>query len=107
MLADMKIIQRLFVLSVIFAFGTVSIADTFTNQLTKESFHGYVIGPVKDGEIAVYTREKGTKTLKAAEWQIELNQIGRNKKVVVFTIDKEIDLEIKTKTFEEELDDLL
>ncbi|MCJ7729674.1 MAG: hypothetical protein MUO27_07340 [Sedimentisphaerales bacterium] len=88
---------------VLLAFSLACFADTFTNRQTGEVLHGYVAGQAENGETIVSTREKGQVGLNLAQWQIVADRLGRNNKVIILTIDDEIELEIETQALEREV----
>lgn len=95
----MKILQQILfavVLVVLLAAGPAGRADTFSNRQTKEVFHGYATSAVVDGNIVVYTQEKGAVGLNLAEWRITADRLGRNNKVIILTVDDKLMLQIET-----------
>ena len=88
---------------VLLAFGLACFADTFTNRQTGEVLHGYIAGQSENGETIISTKEKGQVGLNLAQWQIVTDRLGRNNKVIILTIDDEIELEIETQTLEREI----
>jgi hypothetical protein len=88
---------------VFLAFSLACFADTFTHHQTGEVLHGYIAGQAEDGETIVSTKEKGQVGLNLAQWQIVTDRLGRNNKVIILTIDDEIELEIETQALEREV----
>jgi membrane-bound ClpP family serine protease len=77
--------------------------DTFTNLATKEALHGYAIGQPENGQISVYTQEKGILKLNPNEWEIARDKSGRTNKVSILPVDNPIMFEIETTAFEQAL----
>ncbi len=88
---------------VLLAFSLACFADTFTHRKTGEVLHGYIVGQTEDGKAIVSTKEKGRVRLNLAQWQIVTDRLGRNNKVIILTIDDEIELEIETQALEREI----
>ncbi len=88
------------------AFRLVCFADTFTNHQTREVLHGYIAGLAEEEGTPVNTVEKGQVLLNLAQWQVVADREGRNKNVIVITIDGEILFEIETQALEREVDRL-
>ena len=75
-------------------------ADTFTNRQTGEKFHGYATGQTEQGRTIVRSEEKGTLELNLMEWLVTPDRLGRNNKVIILTVDEDIEREIETDAFE-------
>lgn len=88
---------------VLLAFSLACFADTFTNRESGEVLHGYIAGQAEDGEAILSTKEKGQVKLNLTQWQIVTDRLGRNNKVIILTIDDEIELEIETQALEQEV----
>ena len=71
-------------------------ADTFTRSDTNEVLHGYATSQTTGGKTTVKTLEKGSIELKLSQWQVTPNHLGRNKKVIVLTLNSQIMLDIET-----------
>ena len=84
-----------------FVFGSVSLADTFTNPTTHEILHGYATSQTKGSETTVHTKEKGKLALNLAQWQVKSDRLGRNNKVIVLTFDDLFELQIETEAMKE------
>ena len=80
---------------VISVFSSACLADTFTNRKTQEILHGYATSQSKDNKTTVHTREKGKLTLNPAQWQITGDRLGRNNKVIILTLDDQLELDIE------------
>ncbi len=92
------------VLVVVFLGCNCSFGDTFVHRKDKTTYHGYVVRKDAAGEkVAVQTVQKGELELQLAEYDIQSDDIGRNKTVVVFSISGSMSLEMETDTFEEEI----
>lgn len=85
------------------AFSLTCFADTFTNHQTGEVLHGYLAGQAENGETIVSTKEKDQVKLDLAQWQVVTDRLGRNNKVIILTIDDEIEYEIETQALEQEV----
>jgi membrane-bound ClpP family serine protease len=88
---------------VLLAFSLTCFADTFTNHQTGEVLHGYIASQAENSETIVSTKEKGQVGLNLAQWQVVTDRLGRNNKVIILTIDDEIEFEIETQAMEQEL----
>jgi len=88
---------------VLLAFSLTCFADTFTHRKTGEVLHGYTAGQTEDGKTILSTKEKGQVRVNLAQWQIVTDRLGRNNKVIILTIDDEIELEIETQALEREV----
>jgi len=85
------------------AFSLACFADTFTHLKTGEALHGYIAGQTEEGKAIVSTKEKGRVRANLAQWRIVTDRLGRNNKVIILTIDDEIELEIETEALEREV----
>jgi len=93
--------ELLIVTLVIFIFCSASPADTFVNNKTREVLHGYAASQTNGSKTTVRTAEKGEFTLNLAQWHITPDRLGRNNKVIIFSIDEHIGLEIETQALEQ------
>jgi hypothetical protein len=84
-------------------FSLACFGDTFTHHQRGEVLHGYIAGQAEDGKTIVSTQEKGRIRLELSQWQIVTDRLGRNNKVIVLTIDDEIEFEIETQALEREI----
>ena len=77
------------------------LADTFTNIKTQQVLHGYATSQTQGGETTVYTQEKGKLSLNLSQWKITPDQLGRNNKVIIITLDDQISLHIEAQALKE------
>jgi membrane-bound ClpP family serine protease len=78
-------------------------ADTFKHKTSGQILHGYAEQDPNNGKTAVYTPESGKQLMNLAEYEITLDEQGRNRFVTVFTFDEPIEYEIVTAAFEKAL----
>jgi ATP-dependent protease ClpP protease subunit len=86
-------------LTISFAVLTFSVAcpaDTFTHRKTAEVLHGYATTHTTGTQTVVHTQEKGKLELNLSDWRVNLDRLGRNNKVIIVTLDDEIELQIET-----------
>jgi membrane-bound ClpP family serine protease len=86
---------------VISYFSSACLADTFTNLKTQEILHGYATSQTKDNKTTVHTKEKGKLTLNLAQWQITGDHLGRNNKVIILTLDDQLELHIEAQSMKD------
>ena len=113
-----------FITALLILFAGVCCADTFINQQTKETLHGYITshapGSVKnstqnsgspraeeaeEAPTSVFTLEKGLLKLNPKEWDVKRDSLGRNNKVIVVPVEGQIMNEIETDAFEKAIAD--
>ena len=82
-------------------FASAAFADTFVHHKTNEKLHGYVTSQKTGSRTFVQTAEKGMVQLELARWKVTPDRTGRNKQVIIITLDKEIILDIETTALEE------
>ena len=82
--------------SAMLTFCTACPADTFTHRKTAEVLHGYATTNVTGTQTIVHTQEKGKLELNLSDWRVNLDRLGRNNKVIIVTLDDEIELQIET-----------
>ena len=86
---------------VIPVFSLACLADTFTNRKTQDVLHGYATSQTKGSETIVHTQEKGKLTLNLAQWQVTPDRLGRNNKVIILTLDDQLELQIEAQAMKE------
>ena len=87
----------------LFVSAGVCLCDTFINNQTKETLHGYATSKTEAALTIVRTQEKGPVKLNLNEWTITRDRSGRNNKVIVLPVDDDIMREIETAAFEQEI----
>jgi len=98
----MKRLQAtIFTVSLLCALSSACFADTFKHRKTSEVLHGYPTNQTQGSETIVHTQEKGIVKLNLTEYDITANQLGRNNKVTVLTIDNPIALQLETTALEQ------
>lgn len=77
-------------------------ADTFRHLTEKDVvFRGYVSAVDENGLAEVQTQEAGIQKINLSNFEMQINQEGRNRLVPVLSISDEIAFEIETAAFEE------
>jgi membrane-bound ClpP family serine protease len=97
-----KQLVTIFTVSLIISvFSSVCPADTFTNRKTQEILHGYATSQTQGNKTTVHTKEKGILTLNLAQWQITGDHLGRNNKVIILTLEDQLELYIEAEAMKE------
>ncbi|MGE4285295.1 MAG: hypothetical protein AB7F23_01615 [Phycisphaerae bacterium] len=86
-----------FLLSFVAAF---SFADTITNKETGEVYTGFTTQETDSEKTCIVSREAGKFEADLSNYDLQLNEEGRENKIVVFKIDSEIHSDIETSALE-------
>ncbi|MHC5061403.1 MAG: hypothetical protein ACYTFK_10010 [Planctomycetota bacterium] len=98
--------QKLYriVLIAVFLGCNCSFGDTFVHRKDRTTYHGYVVRKDAAGEkVAVQTAEQGELDLNLTEYDVQSNDLGRNKTIAAFSISDSISYEMVTEAFEKEI----